>query len=1308
MERESPESLERYGRISIRRALLTRMVSFIVLTFALFSAALYYLVIRPAAAELAAAEMVRASAQVGSRFTALVEQIERVVLTARDLGTGGEYDVSDPADFRRLFEPFLRNRPGISAAIVADPHGRALHLAREREDEWQLWITDPARWGGRRKGVKSIAGRDTEEWSEREYDPRQRPWHIGAMVAQRENEVYWTEPYVFFASREPGITASIRWRAPGSPEAMVVAFDVKLLDLSRFTSRLKVGERGRAALLTDDGRLIGAPAHPGIRGEEDIKRVILRTPAESGFPVIAAALAQWEHAARPYGRVDRVAVGGETWFARFESARIGNGHVIVASVAPAGEFLPASSRDLVATFLAILAAVIALGVYSAARLARGVSLPLEGLVGESRRIAGMNLEHPSAIRSRLTEVMALVATQERMRVALADSMTELARANRELEARVAQRTRELAEREGFLRAIFDTAGVGIITRRAERGMIGVNAAYLEFLGYTREELESVDPAALMPEADLARAREARARLERGELPAYTMEREYRHKDGSVRWGHVVTSAIRDEAGRLVATATIVNDVTGRRRMEDELRAAHATAEEATRAKSMFLANMSHEIRTPMNAIIGLSHLALKTALDAKQRDYVQKIHGAGTALLGIINDILDFSKIEADKLTMERVPFDLQEVMAGVSTVIGQKVFDKGLELIFDVDPRIPPRLVGDPLRVNQILTNLVSNAVKFTEAGEVRVDVRVAERLGDTIKLQCSVRDTGIGMTPEQAARMFQPFTQADGSTTRKYGGTGLGLTICRKLVEMMGGTIRVESEAGAGSTFSFSAWFGIGEDAGTLRVVPEALHGARVLVVDDNPAARRVLADMLAALPVAVDEVASGEEAVSAVSGAARGQPYRLVFMDWKMPGLSGIEAARAIRASHDGAKPPAIIMVTAFGREDVREEAEAAGLDGFLVKPVSASTLFDAIVGVIAPRAGGHEEAPAPDDGHRLDGMRVLLAEDNEINQQIAIELLQSAGVAVETAGNGREAVEKVKAGPRWDAVLMDLQMPELDGLSATREIRADARHAELPIIAMTAHAMVEERERCFQAGMNDHVTKPIEPAVLYRTLARWVRRAPAAVPAQPRKDAQRAAPGAEAAPPAIPGIDTAAGLHRVAGNVALYRNLLARFADGQAGTPDAVRDALAAGDGAGAERLAHTLKGVAGNIGAREVQEAAAQVERAVREGAAVDAPLAALARVLGPVISALRGAPGSAPGPAAGGATAGEDAARMVERLAALLADSDGATADYLAQHAASLKDALGAQHFAALRKAVDDYDFEAALERLRAANGVAR
>ncbi|MFL5238278.1 MAG: ATP-binding protein [Rhizomicrobium sp.] len=496
----------------------------------------------------------------------------------------------------------------------------------------------------------------------------------------------------------------------------------------------------------------------------------------------------------------------------------------------------------------------------------------------------------------------------------------------------------------------------------------------------------------------------------GTIPVYDATYAYKRPiDGRVVWIHALGHVVKDANGKPTDMYGVVQDITAFKQLETDLRLAVQKADDATKAKSAFLANMSHEIRTPMNAIIGLSHLALKTPLNPKQRDYVSKVHNAGTSLLNIINDILDFSKIEADKLDIETTEFQLDEVISTVTTLTAQKAHDKGLEFLIHVSSAIPEELLGDPLRLGQILTNFVNNAIKFTERGEIGLNIDLLERIGEKVQLKFSVRDTGIGMTREQAAKLFQPFSQADMSTTRKHGGTGLGLSISRKLAELMGGRTWLESEPGVGSTFNFTVWLEVGSAAGSGKIVPEKLSRLRVLIVDDNAVAREILQEPLSAVASHVDTVASGKEALAAIIEKDPAEPYDIVFMDWRMPGMDGLETSRQIKSNETLQHQPAIVLVTAFGREEVREEAERLQLDGFLVKPVTKSAIVDTLVNVFAADS---DETITTDEGEqalRLRGSRILLTEDNEINQQIAVELLEGAGATVKVAYNGREAVD-----------------------------------------------------------------------------------------------------------------------------------------------------------------------------------------------------------------------------------------------------------------------------------------------------------
>jgi signal transduction histidine kinase/DNA-binding NarL/FixJ family response regulator/HPt (histidine-containing phosphotransfer) domain-containing protein len=657
---------------------------------------------------------------------------------------------------------------------------------------------------------------------------------------------------------------------------------------------------------------------------------------------------------------------------------------------------------------------------------------------------------------------------------------------------------------------------------------------------------------------------------------------------AARWVDIHCTCVHQHADEEVWNGYLA-DVTAEHTAAQALNAAKQTAEEATRSKSLFLANMSHEIRTPMNAIIGMSHLALKTGMTPRQHDYVQKIQRAGQHLLGIINDILDFSKIEADKLQVENQPFELDQVMENLATLIGDKVSAKGLELVFDVAPDVPTSLVGDSLRLGQILINYANNAVKFTERGQVSVSVRVHSADAGRVLLHFAVRDTGIGLTEEQMRQLFQSFQQADASTTRKYGGTGLGLAISKKLAQLMGGEVGVESAVGKGSTFWFTADLEVGQGEG--RQSPRAAVG-------------------------------------------------------------NALEAMKTIH------------------------------------------------------------------------GARVLLAEDNELNQQVAAELLADAGMVVDIANNGVEAVAMAQRAA-YDIVLMDMQMPEMDGVEATRALRAIPALDALPVVAMTANAMQADRELCIQAGMVDFVTKPIEPDDLWRALLRWIPARQAALQESVTATAAAVADevvapatsdaDADGFPQAIPGLDMVAGLRRVLGKQPRYLAMLRGFVANQSNAAQQITALIAVGDRAGAERGAHTLKGLAGNIGADALQFLAGELEHALTPAAVGDSGPAALSARLAPQLAQLdtvlatQVAAINAHLPAEVALAVVEvDPERrdaVVRELAALLADDDARAESVLIEHGALLAAAFPL-HYRKLEQAVGDFDMEEALAVLTSASEI--
>ena len=724
----------------------------------------------------------------------------------------------------------------------------------------------------------------------------------------------------------------------------------------------------------------------------------------------------------------------------------------------------------------------------------------------------------------------------------------------------------------------------------------------------------------------------------------------------------------------------------------DLQQAVITAEAANRSKSDFLANMSHEIRTPMNAIIGMTHLAQCANPNPKQQGYLAKIDSASQSLLNIINDILDFSKIEAGHLDLEYAPFYLDDLLGGLADLVGFNAEEKGLEIIFSVAPDVPRYLLGDSLRLGQVLLNLTNNAVKFTDQGEILISVSVESRDDAHCRLVFAIRDSGIGMTQEQIQGLFKAFSQADSSITRRYGGTGLGLAICRQLVGMMEGDISVDSTPKQGSTFRFSVSLGVAPPfVGASESAAIDFSGKTTLVVDDNDIAREILSSMLVSLGFMVETAASGAEALACIDKRQQaGQSFDLVLMDWRMPDMDGIETAARIKSDTHLAKMPAVLMITAFGRDDLARQAHQVGVDGFLLKPIMEAALVNTIgllLGLTEPESMPYKLKTA--EKISFQGRRVLLVEDNAFNRDVAIEMLQALDLKVDYAVNGQDGIVVLNREEAYDLVLMDIQMPVMDGLKATRLIRSNPRFAQLPIIAMTAHAMAEDREKSLMAGMNDHVTKPINPSQLTTLLQRWL-----------GSEAEQAGASQDAGQN-----DADSGLWPLDFNKALqfadhdedkmHKRLLNFYACYQA-VPEQLDSMIVNNDDEGLRRMAHTLKSASGYIGASRLQFAATQCwnNKAFTEpfAARLRQELQAVLAAILPYQPAQVAHDTSAEVPMTFAAT--------LDRLETLIRTGDARASVILSELETAMAGHLLSAELAAIRDAFDELDIALALTRL--------
>ncbi len=873
--------------------------------------------------------------------------------------------------------------------------------------------------------------------------------------------------------------------------------------------------------------------------------------------------------------------------------------------------------------------------------------------------------------------------------------------------------------------VFENAADPIQIQDLKGRIINMNETSVNMYGYSREEVLGQHVSMLVGEDTMPRARELFHRCLNGEI-IRNVDWERKGKDGKIYPLLLTMSLLKDDDDNPIAVASIGKDISDLKEAENKLKAYKDHLEElvekrtaelvkamqmvqaASKVKSEFLANMSHEIRTPLNAIIGFSHLATQTRLDAHQHDLLEKIQNSSTILLGVINDILDVSKIDAGKLELESTTFDLDEVLNNVSSLVSLKAREKGLEVILDIEPDTSHMLVGDPLRLAQILTNLANNAVKFTDKGRVVMGCRARSSEAELVELEFFVRDSGIGLSREQQNNLFQAFSQVDTSTTRKYGGTGLGLYITKTLVEMMGGRIWVDSEPGHGATFFFTVWLHTTQDTSLLPAQSGARDSqGRILLVEDDPLCRRSMKRVLAAMYFRVTPMDNAQAGLEELESALAQDPYDLVMMNWNMPGMDGLEAFKKIR--HTLNLPlPFILMMSVFDREDLGEKIDKIKIDGSLVKPATPSAILDTVMTAlgrqyvathIASRL--YENLPPVE---AIAGAKLLVVEDNEINQEVIQGLLENHGFVVSLADNGKKALAALEENS-YDAVLMDINMPEMDGYTACRKIRENMSFKFLPIIATTANAMAGDRQKALDAGMNDHVAKPIDLRNLLTVLRRWI--APAGNETQSPKEMGRSdkrSPSTSLGLDTLPGINLQAGLERLGGDIALYREILRKFALNQAGVAEELRKALETGDIETARVLSHTIKGVAGNISADKLFVAAAKLDRSLRsqniERALEQLPVFAyhLERIVNSVKALENNNSNSAEND--GGLDSFGKINSLLESLARMLKANDTAARSVMQALSGHFKDPAVEKIYDRLAGQVSSYEFEEAKKSL--------
>jgi PAS domain S-box-containing protein len=876
-------------------------------------------------------------------------------------------------------------------------------------------------------------------------------------------------------------------------------------------------------------------------------------------------------------------------------------------------------------------------------------------------------------------------------IAISVDLTERKRAEEEL--RQAQET--LRASEIRFRGAFETVAQGMALVSLDGHFLQVNESLCQMLGYDEAELLAIDFQRITHPDDLAADLDQVAALLENRADSYQLEKRYIHKEGRIIWILLSVSIVRTAAGEPVEFVAQILDITEKHEAEAVLIEARRQAEAADRAKSEFLANISHEIRTPMNAILGLSHIVNQTDLSSEQRDYVTKIETAGRSLLGILNDILDYSKIEANRLDLETIDFDLGGVIEDLSVIMSVNGRDKGLELAITLGRTIPRLLRGDPSRLQQVLINLTGNALKFTKQGSVAVRAELVEHRDGRVLVKFSVEDSGIGMAPETLSLLFQPFSQADATTTRRFGGTGLGLAISKRLVELMGGEIGVESDLGRGSIFWFTIPFGEHAD---LQPQPVAPAGLKVLIVDDAELARKSLTTAVETLGWQAEAVNSGAAALERLAQPDAGT-FDMALVDWQMPGMNGLEAAEMFKAPPISARAPVVVMVTGFGREELHNAPQAAVADAILIKPVTETALAH-VAAELAGVPAAFPAGPVQKKVRRLAGIRVLVVEDNSLNQEVARKILQNEGALVAVESDGQRAIDHIRRSrDSIDIVLMDAQMPVMDGFEASTYVRETLNIRDLPILAVTAGVRASDKAKCLAAGMTDFVAKPLDVEKLIATILLYVTPDPAALATEPAR-IETARQGG----PSLAVVAAALGLERPRleaisddGDKTLLP-LLRSLADSAVTLAAGIEAALQQGDREAAAHQAHTLRGSSANFGADAIAGPAGRIEERLKDGEAPVA-LTALAKEARAAAEAYAAAmkrhfPASQPQGANGRDI---DPVRLGELLA-LLRVHNFAALDLFADLAADLRGAWPEDRFRAVEAAIEGLAFDAAVE----------